>query len=334
MKKTRMIMVGVGGMARHHLRNLIQQADTTKIVALCEPNPAAYVMAAQLFKEAGQRPPPNQPDLEKLLSDRDGEIDAAFIITPHAYHHAQASMCMEAGVDVLLEKPMVMNADEARSLIRTRDHTGRLLTVAFQSSLSPYLNRAIAMMRSGQAGSLVSIHASVWQNWKSLTANTWRQEMVLSGGGFLFDTGAHLLNSVVRLADEDFDEVAAWMDMRGAPVDIITAAIGRLKSGIMVTLGACGDTVTTCAANVKAFCTQAIFETDVWGAWLRIQREGSSRFTTVKLPPSNGVWEQFLAVRAGTIPNPSPPELGLRLALLWDAIQESARHGGKPVKCQ
>src|SRR5947208_1278474 len=131
MKKTRLVMVGVGGMARSHLRNLILQGDTTKITAVCEPNPDSYRLAAQLFKDAGLRPPPNQPDLEKLLSDREGQVDAAFIITPHAYHHAQASMCMEAGLDVLLEKPMVMNAEEARSLIRTRDRTGRLLTVAF-----------------------------------------------------------------------------------------------------------------------------------------------------------------------------------------------------------
>src|SRR6476620_6740326 len=111
MKKTRLVMVGAGGMVRHHLRNLILQADTTKIAAVCEPNLDAYRMAAQLFKDAGLRPPPNQPDLEKLLSDSDGQVDAAFIITPHAYHHAQASMCMEAGLDVLLEKPMVMNAE-------------------------------------------------------------------------------------------------------------------------------------------------------------------------------------------------------------------------------
>src|SRR2546425_2597498 len=176
-KKTRMIMVGAGGMARSHLRKLLLQQDTTRILALCEPSEAAYLRTGQLFKKAGMAAPPNEPDLERLLSEREGEIDAAFIITPHVYHHAQATMCMEAGLDVLLEKPMVMNADEARSLIRTRDRTGRLLTVAFQSSLSPHLNYAIDMMRSGRAGSLVSIHASVWQGWKTLTANTWRQEM-------------------------------------------------------------------------------------------------------------------------------------------------------------
>src|SRR5436190_9597608 len=184
-KKTRMVMVGAGGMARHHIRKLIQQTESTKIVAVCEPSDVAYRATSQLFKEAGLRPPPNQPDLEKLLSDREGGLDAAFIITPHALHYAQASMCLEAGLDVLLEKPMVMNAEEARSLIRTRDRSGRLLTVAFQSSLSPYMNRAVDMIRSGKVGPLVAIHASVWQSWKTEQTATWRQDRKMSGGGYL-----------------------------------------------------------------------------------------------------------------------------------------------------
>ncbi len=56
--------------------------------------------------------------------------------------------------------------------------------------------------------------------------------------------------------------------------------------------------------------------------------------TTVKLPPSLGVWEQFLAVRAGEIPNPCPPEVGLRMAKLWDAIQASAAQNGVPVSLE
>ena len=50
-------------------------------------------------------------------------------MTPHALHFEQASACLEAGLDVLLEKPMVMNAEEATALISTRDRTGRLLVV-------------------------------------------------------------------------------------------------------------------------------------------------------------------------------------------------------------
>ena len=42
-----------------------------------------------------------------------------------------------------------------------------------------------------------------------------------------------------------------------------------------------------------------------------------------------GVWQQFLAVRAGEISNPCPPEVGLRKARLWDAICLSAARGGR-----
>jgi predicted dehydrogenase len=329
--KTRMVMVGAGGMARSHLRKLLLQQDTTRIVALCEPSAAAYQKTSRLFKKAGISAPPNEPDLERLLAERDGEIDAAFIITPHVFHHAQATMCMEAGLDVLLEKPMVMNADEARSLIRTRDRTGRLLTVAFQSSLSPYVDHALALMRTGEAGNLVAIHANVWQHWRDEQRGTWRQNPSMSGGGFMFDTGAHLLNLVVRVAGEDFTEVAAWQDNCGTEVDIITAAIGRLKSGTLVTIGGCGAAVAL-GADVKVYCEKMTFQTDVWGSWLKLQLSGAKVFRKLKLPKSLGVWQQFLAVRAGKIPNPSPPELGLRLAQLWDALKASALQGGMPIK--
>jgi hypothetical protein len=46
-----------------------------------------------------------------------------------------------------------------------------------------------------------------------------------------------------------------------------------------------------------------------------------------------GVWEQFLAVRRNEMPNPCPPEVGLRMSRLWDAIRKSAKQNGAPVKC-
>ena len=47
---------------------------------------------------------------------------------------------------------------------------------------------------------------------------------------------------------------------------------------------------------------------------------------------AKSVWHQFLDVRAGREPNPSPPEIGLRMARLWDAIRESSAHGGAVVR--
>ena len=96
-KPVRVVMIGVGGMARHHIRQMLQQTDTTLITAMCEPSDKAYAQAAKLFTEAGLKAPPNQPDLTRLLAEHGKDLDAAFIITPHAYHHDQTKVCLESG---------------------------------------------------------------------------------------------------------------------------------------------------------------------------------------------------------------------------------------------
>ncbi|PKO23871.1 MAG: gfo/Idh/MocA family oxidoreductase [Chloroflexi bacterium HGW-Chloroflexi-1] len=328
----RVALIGCGGMARWHIHDMLPQSDTTHIAVVCEPAPAAYTAAAELFRQAGLEPQPNQPDLDRLLAEYAGRLDAAFIITPHAYHHDQAKACLEAGLDVLLEKPMVLNAAEARSLIETRDRTGRLLVVAFPGSLSPQIRTAVRLLRSGELGALLSISATVWQNWGPTQVGAWRQQPEISGGGFLFDTGAHMLNTVTDLAGEDFVEVAAWLDNTGRPVDTRATVMGRLASGALVTMHGCGETIPSCASDVWVFCTQAILRTGIWGERLELQRHGHKRLRKVPAPSSLGAWKQFLAVRSGQMPNPCPPEVGLRMARLWDVIKMSAAQGGAPVK--
>ena len=328
----KLVVIGCGGMARHHTRSILKQLETTTMVAACEPSAEAYAAFAQVFTDAGQPAPPNEPDLARLLSRY--PADAAFIITPHAFHHDQTRACLEAGLDVLLEKPMVMNAAEAQSLIDIRDRTGRLLVVAFPGSLSPYLRAAVDMLRSGETGPVLSISATIWQDWGVMTNNTWRQQPALSGGGFLFDTGAHMLNTVVDLAGEPFVEVRAWLDDKGRPVETMAVAMGRLESGAMVTLHGCGEAIPSCASDIRVFCHKAILRTGMWGEFLERQRDGEKDLTPVSLPPSLGVWEQFLAVRGGRLANPCPPEVGLRMARLYDAIKASAAQNGEAVDCR
>jgi len=318
-------------MARHHIRQMLKQRDNTDISVVCEPSSEAYAATAELFIEAGLTSPPNQPDLQRLVNEY--PIDSTFIITPHANHLEQTIICLEAGLDVLLEKPMVMNASEAVKLIETRDRTGRLLVVAFPGSLSPQIRTAVNMLRDQQLGRLISIDGLVWQGWGPGTVDTWRQVPAVAGGGFLFDTGAHLLNTVVDLAGEDFVEIAAWFDYNNRPVETLAVVIGRLASGAMVTLHACGETIPSCASQIHVFCSEGILRTGIWGERLDLQCHGGSDFEPVQVPPSLGVWEQFIAVREGKISNPCPPEVGLRMNRLYDAIKLSAAQDGKIVEC-
>lgn len=331
-RPVRTTMIGCGSMARHHLKIILTHFKNTHFPVLCEPSEEAYEKSVELFITAGRAAPPNEPDLHRLLDKYAGQLDAAFIVTPHALHHDQTKACLEAGLDVLLEKPMAMSVAEACSLIETRDRTGKLLVVAFNGGLSPEIQMATRMLRSGELGPILSISATVWQNWRENTAGTWRQVPELSGGGFLFDTGAHMLNTVADLVGENFIEVAAWGDNRGAPVDINSVVIARTASGALVTLHGSGDTVPSCASDVLVFCSKAILRTGVWGRWLEIQRHGDETFEKVPVPPATGAWEQFLAIRDGRMLNPCPPEVGLRMIYLWEAIRRSASQNGLPVK--
>lgn len=318
-------------MARHHIRTMLPVFKQSVVAVVCEPAAPSYDAISLLFDENACERPINEPDLERLLADHAGELDAAFIVTPHAFHHDHAVACMEAGLDVLLEKPMVMNTVEAESLIRTQRRTGRLLVVAFQGSLSPEVRTASRLIQSGEVGQLLSISATVWQNWAELSTGTWRQDPHQAGGGFLFDTGAHMLNTVADLVNEPFTEVSAWLANRGQAVETMGTAMARTASGTLVTLHGCGETVPSCTSEVLVFGTEAILRTGIWGRNLDIQRRGESGLAPLEVPRTLGVWEQFLAVRRGDIPNPSPPEIGLRMAQLWDAIQHSAAQGGMPI---
>jgi predicted dehydrogenase len=328
---TRVGFIGAGAMARVHLDAMLPRDDTV-VAAVCEPSEQAYARIVELFDQHGRAAPPNEPDWRRFVETYADELDAVVIITPHAYHFEQATACLEAGLDVLLEKPMVMTADEATTLIGTRDRTGRLLVVAFQGSLSPHVREASRLLRSGELGPILNINAVVWQNWATATDGTWRQQPSLSGGGFLFDTGAHMLNTVADLAGEDFAEVTAWLEDDGRPVDIRAVVMARLRSGALVTMNGCGSAIPSCHSDIRVFTSGGILRTGIWGETLELQRSGWSGLRKVRSVAPLPVWEQFLNVRSGRVPNPSPAEVGLRMARLWDAIRESAAAGGRVVE--
>lgn len=324
-------IIGCGGISHFHIRNMIQ-AQNTEIVALCDPLPQSIERTSQFMADAGLPVPPNEPDLAKFLAAF--EMDAVLIATPHTLHHDHTLAALEAGLDVLLEKPMVVSTGEALSLMEARDRTGRTLVVAFQGSLSPLIRQASAGIQRGDYGELLSVSATIWQNWGALTDNTWRQMPEHSGGGFIFDTGAHMLNTVADLVGQDFLEVAAWMDDYGRPVETLSVAIGKLSSGALVTLHGCGETIPSCSSDIKVFCTEAILTTCAWGSHLAVHAAGRKRAKKIPFPPASNVWEVFLKVRDGKIENPSPPEVGLRMIRLYDAICRSAAEGGRIVKIE
>ena len=200
MPQTTAIIVGTGGMARWHIRSMLAQTRTARIVGFVEVSEAQRDATRKLFADAKRECPPFYDSIGKLVRQQ-GAPDAAFIVTPHKFHLENTRDCLAAGMDVLLEKPMVLNAAEARRLIQIRDKTKRLLVVAFPGSLSPAIKKAKQLLQQGAIGRVTHVAAWVHQAWKRATTGTWRQVPEISGGGFLFDTGSHMVNTVLDLIE-------------------------------------------------------------------------------------------------------------------------------------
>ena len=323
--KLKTIIVGTGGMARHHIKIMLDQTRSTQIQALVEISEESRERVREIYTERKLKCP-NFYDSIKTLLKNEPTPQAAFIITPHKYHLENASDCLNAGMDVLLEKPMVMNTSEAKKLIKLRNKTGKTLVVAFPGSLSPAVQKAKAMLKNGVIGRINGVCAYAHQRWKSLSKGTWRQEPDISGGGFLFDTGSHMINTMVDLMGKPISEVTACLDNSGTKVDINGAVIGRFNSGQFFSLSAVGDSIN-CLGAIRIFGDKGIIETGMWGKYLNLQKEGKAEYEAVSFPKSTGVWQQFLKVLDGKIENPCPPEVGLRFSQLMDMICLSSESG-------
>ena len=102
---------------------------------------------------------------------------------------------LDAGLHVLVDKPMVTRVADAYGLCSGR-WSGRASCwrISFQAPYTFNYAHLAAARDRGELGTIRAANGWISQNWLELTRNTWRLDPALSGGGFIYDTGAHLLN--------------------------------------------------------------------------------------------------------------------------------------------
>ncbi|MDV3251037.1 Gfo/Idh/MocA family oxidoreductase [Devosia sp. BK] len=328
----RLGVIGAGLKAADYAKGWAAMPDV-KIVASAEVSELSRKRFADTCEAAGALRPAEYDNAETMLAAMQGKMDAVYVSTPHVFHGANALAVIEAGSDLLLEKPMVTTVEEALALVEAEKRTGRTIVIAFQGGLSPLVHDTKNRARRGDFGDLVSVNASIWEGWATNYAGQWKQNPAISGGGFMFDTGAHMMNTVCVLADAEFERLSAYANNRGLAVDLVTAVAGRLSNGALVTFNAAGDGPPGCASAITFFYTKAIVRIDAWGAWREVTINGVAEpreENEIRDTPM----QTFQAVRDGRLENPSTVANGLRFARLWDAIKESVAGDGTPVTIQ
>ena len=128
-----MAVAGAGAFGRNHLRvnrELETAGEGVALVAAVEPDAARANEAGKQYKI------PVFSSVEKLLA-ADLNLHAASVAVPTVYHHAVATQLLDAGLDLLVEKPLAANLAEADDLIARAETAGRIIQPGHLERFNP-----------------------------------------------------------------------------------------------------------------------------------------------------------------------------------------------------
>jgi predicted dehydrogenase len=246
MSRIRVGIIGTGGIAEWHGRQLLELPEV-EIVAITDTSKKSR----ETFTSKFSLPEVQEfADYSEMLDQV--ELDAVVICSPHTLHFKQATDVLNRGLHVLIEKPMTCSSAEATRLIETSKQAGKILQVSYQRHFQPeflYIKDAIAR---GEIGRLTSITASLYQEWKQGTPGSWRQDPSLSGGGFLMDSGSHIIDVLLWTTGLTPLEVKPQLHQHGSPVEIDTFTSIRFAEGAVAGLNLIG--YAPCWHETYVFC--------------------------------------------------------------------------------
>ena len=159
---------------------------------------------------------------------RDPQIDAIYNPLPNSLHAEWSIKAMRAGKDVLCEKPLASNADEARTMVESAQREGRVLVEAFHYRYHPLAARMKAIVDSGTLGTVRHIEATMCI--PLVVPGDIRYRWDLAGGAAM-DVGCYTINMVRFLAGAEPEVVRAEARLSSPNVDRWITADFRFADG-------------------------------------------------------------------------------------------------------
>jgi hypothetical protein len=202
--KARIALIGTGGRSEMYIRAIFgKHADTAELVAFSDVNPGRVEFYQQLIQELGARGPVASFDPAELTAFiQANSIDRVIVTTPDYTHADYIVEGLRAGADVVVEKPLTIDAEGCRRITQAVHETGRNVVVTFNYRYSPRNSALKEIIQSGVIGKVNSIDFS----WVLDTVHgadyfrRWHREKKNSGG------------LLIHKASHHFDLVNWWID--------------------------------------------------------------------------------------------------------------------------
>jgi scyllo-inositol 2-dehydrogenase (NADP+) len=333
----RVALVGYGMAGRLLHAPLIASTDGMRLAAVVTSNPERSAQA--------QADHPNTdvvPAVDALLARRD-TYDLVVVASVNSAHVPVASAALDAGLPVVVDKPLAVTSHDAQSLVDLATKNGLLLTV-FQNRRYDSDQRTLRrLMDAGVLGTVLRYESRI-ERWRpALTAGKWRETTsAAEGGGVLLDLGSHLVDQAVALfgpVTHVYGEVNA---RRGGADDDVFVALHH-TSGVRSQLWASSMAAAPgprirVLGNAGAYVIDAFDGQEEalragrtprgpgWGEepphrWGRLVRGDENE----PVPSERGAWDTFYPSIATALRDGSPPPVDPRDAVVVLRILEAAR---------
>ena len=179
---------------------------------------------------------------------REDGIDVVSIVTPNHLHFDAAKAFLEAGIDVICDKPMTLTLEQSRELAALVDESGRFFMLTQNNTGYPMVRQARRMIADGTLGDVRIVRVSYVQDWLATALDqegqkqaAWRTDPTLAGaGGAIGDIGVHAFNLAAFMTGLSLESVCADLSsyVDGRKLDDNANVLLRYANGATGTLWA------------------------------------------------------------------------------------------------
>lgn len=206
-KKTKLAVIGTGVRALDMWGKdiLRDYGDKVEFVGLCDPNPGRVEFAKKYIGANC----PSFTDFDKMVAE--AKPDKIIVTTVDAYHNEYIIKGMQAGCDIITEKPLTTDEHKCRAILDTEKKTGRICTVAFNYRYTPHREKLKELLAAGEIGTVTSVDFH-WYLDTSHGADYFRRwhRLRSKGGTLLLHKSSHHFDLLNWWIDSDPVEVFAY----------------------------------------------------------------------------------------------------------------------------
>jgi len=195
-------VIGMGFVGPQHV-DAVTRGGYGQVVAIGD------IDAGRLTTRSMELGIPGTTDLAALVND--SSIDVVHICTPNHTHVALAIAALEAGKNIVVEKPLAMDSAAARQVVELAQRRHRHAMVSFTYRGYPMVRRARELVAAGELGELRLVHGTYLQDWLTGESDyNWRVEPLLGGRSrAVSDIGSHWFDTTEWVSGLRVTEVLA-----------------------------------------------------------------------------------------------------------------------------